>query len=490
MISSCVTSDDLFAHHQLGIFGRKSHGRRSPGPCLQGFRMHVRCPHCRGEINLVADDSFRNVSCPSCGSTFSLLGYALTETQSGGGRTVGHFELLDRVGVGAFGVVWKARDTVLQRTVALKLPRKEQLTPDEADYFFRDARAAAQMTHPGIVSVHEIGRDGDAIYIATEFVEGATLSEWIQAHPPTHRGAAELLAKTADAVEHAHRSGVVHRDLKPSNILIDAGGNPHITDFGLAKRSVGEVTMTLDGQVLGTPAYMSPEQAKGDAHNADARSDVFSLGVILYQLLTGRLPFEGSRATLLLDIMHSDPPRPRSIRKTIPRDLETICLKCLEKNPQRRYQTATDFRDDLDRYLSGRPIKARRHSIGERMFRYASRNPAGTLKSLLAFLAGIAAASVFVLLVAVVGFDYFGSRRVARSDHSNDAEPTGSVKSTAVSNDDREAFNQLIDQNRFDEALKRLKEPAFTPDEIARERDDILKLWSAYAKARFHSAEY
>jgi serine/threonine protein kinase len=223
--------------------------------------MHIRCPHCRNPIEAVGEESFDDYTCPNCGSTFSLLGYRLTDTQRGQPRRLAHFELLEQVGLGAFGSVWKARDTELDRTVAIKIPRREQLAPEEQEQFLREARAAGQLRHPNIVSVHEVGREADTIYIVSDFVQGATLADWLTAQQPSPREAAALCRKIAIALHHAHQAGVVHRDLKPSNIMMDLDGEPHLMDFGLAKREAGEITITLDGRVLGTPAYMSPEQA-------------------------------------------------------------------------------------------------------------------------------------------------------------------------------------------------------------------------------------
>ncbi|MGD0519172.1 MAG: serine/threonine-protein kinase, partial [Thermoguttaceae bacterium] len=324
--------------------------------------LHLRCPQCLDLVAVADHQSQDQIQCTSCGSQIAWVGaetLASPAAAGGGaevGQRIGRFELIERLGSGGFGEVWKARDTQLDRTVAVKIPLRGMLGPEEVEKFLREARAAAQLRHPNIVSIHEVGLEGKRIYIVADFIEGLSLDKWLAGRRVACRDCAALCVKIAEGLHHAHECGVIHRDLKPGNIMIDRRGEPHIMDFGLAKREAGETAMTVDGQILGTPAYMSPEQAKGFAHGADRRTDVYSLGVILFELLTGERPFRGSLQMLLKQVMQDDPVSPRKLDGHVPRDLDTICLKCLQKEPARRYPTARALSEELGRYLAGKPI--------------------------------------------------------------------------------------------------------------------------------------
>ncbi|MBS0266817.1 MAG: serine/threonine protein kinase [Planctomycetes bacterium] len=290
-------------------------------------------------------------------------------------RLFGKYELLQEVGRGGMGVVFKARQRDLNRVVAIKMILSNQFAIEsEVNRFYREARAAGSLRHPNIVAIHEIGEIDGQHYFAMDFIAGKSLAELTRSGPLDADHAARLLLSVARAVQFLHDHGIVHRDLKPSNILMDGGGTPYVTDFGLAKifDEIGEATET--GTTLGTPGYMSPEQAAGRVSEVTARSDVYGLGAVLYEMLTGRAPFrEDSPHLTILQVLESEPTLPDKLNPRIPAEIQRICLKCLEKDPQQRYSQAADVAAELERYLRREPLEVRPAGAWHQFVRWVRR---------------------------------------------------------------------------------------------------------------------
>ncbi len=325
----------------------------------------------------------------------------------------GDYELLEEIGRGGQGVVYRAHQKSLNRTVALKvIGLGHWATQAHLKRFRLEAEAAASLEHPGIVPIHEVGERDGSCYFSMKFIEGGQLDEMVRHEPMPIRRAVELIAKVARTIHYAHERGILHRDIKPGNILLDAKGEPHLTDFGLARLVETESTVTRTMEVLGTPSYMAPEQAVGNNSAVSSVTDVYGLGAVLYQLLTGHPPFAGGTTfeTVRL-VLDTNPRKPRLWNSKLDRDLETICLKCLEKDPKRRYASAVALADDLERWLKHEPIRARRTGLITRGRKWVRRNPTSALL-----------AASLIALAAAAGWMIWKSDELSRASQFNPPE--------------------------------------------------------------------
>jgi len=326
---------------------------------------------------------------------------------------IGGYEVLEVLGRGGMGVVYKAHQPSLKRIVALKMIHEASADPQGLTRFRTEAEAVAQLQHPAIVQIHEIGESEGRPYLSLEYLDGGTLSKRLARSLPLPREAAQLVEQLARGMHFAHQRGIIHRDLKPSNVLLTRDGHPKISDFGLARwtrpdNGVTSETMTRTGDVLGTPSYMAPEQAAGHVRQMGPATDVYGLGVILYECLTGKPPFEANSTMEALQcVLHEDPVRPTKLQPSVPHDLQTICLTCLEKKQARRYESAEALGDDLRAFLAGEPIKARAPTARERLGRWARRRPT------LAVLAAVGAIAFLGVLIGVWQHSFLWSGCVA-----------------------------------------------------------------------------
>ena len=351
-------------------------------------------------------------------------------------RRFGNYELLQEIARGGMGVVFKARHIPLNRTVALKMILAGQLAQDsDVKRFYAEAEAAAKLNHAGIVPIFEIGQHEGQHYFSMAFVEGDSVAKKLADGPLPPRDAAQLVKQVAVAVDYAHSQGIIHRDLKPANVLLDRLGQPKVTDFGLAKHTRGNSDLTATGQILGTPSYMPPEQAKGQHDQIGPRSDVYALGAILYCLVTGRPPFLAATPLETLTQVIAEPPAsPRRLNRSIPRDLECVVLKCLEKLRSDRYPSAAALGEDLGRYLDDIPVRARPVSLIRKSWRWMRRHPKQVL--------------IAVVVVATLNLSVFLFQRAyQRTTYSN---YTLRVTYRALPRDD----NQISDWLRKQRGVK------------------------------------
>ncbi len=418
---------------------------RAPLRPWKKLPLRLSCPNCNAPIQVAADEAEHFATCPLCDEAFEINLDRTASWSPDELPQLGKFQLLEKLGHGAYGAVYKARDIETDRFVAVKIPRSGLILDDgDSNRFLREGRAAAQLDHPAIVPIYEVGRTDDFPYIVSRFVEGMTLRDMLIQRRFAFGQSAVLVLQLAEALEHAHQRGVVHRDIKPGNVMLerrleaaveaskligkddqetvaisagstesgsssDSGSaskrrharhlpyQAQLLDFGLARRDEGEVTLTAQGAKVGTPQYWSPEQASGESHTLDGRSDIFSLGIIFYELLTGERPFRGTRQALEFAIRYEEPRAPRKLNPRVPKDLETICLKCLRKEPHKRY-TAMELADDLRRYLGGTPILARPVTRLQRTWMLCKRHPSVTGLTLALFVSISFALTVSVLL--------------------------------------------------------------------------------------------
>ena len=383
----------------------------------------------------------------------------------------GRFQVIDVLGHGSFGTVYRAFDPLLDREVALKVPR---FTPDDramTERFHREAKAAARLHHPNIVTLYESGETGEGPYLVAEFVDGIPLSQRIREQQPDLRSAVDWVRQIAEGLHYAHSEGVVHRDIKPANIMMSRSGRPQVMDFGLAKRDADIASgMTVEGQILGTPAYMSPEQARGAIAEVGPRSDQYSVGVVLYQMLCGRVPFAGDPWTIISHVanVHENPPAPRSLRPDLPRDLEACCLKALEKNPKSRYPSLQALADDLDHWLKGLPLVARPIGPLERLQRWCRKN------QLIAGLAGTVAMMIVVATIVGYGLAFrFRALATTAAKEANDAKAARKLETAARLDGERVIIDAYT-------------ETGLTADRNGDPRDAILWFANAVAASENH----
>jgi predicted Zn finger-like uncharacterized protein len=428
------------------------------------------CPHCAATIRVKEDHVSKRVRCPQCKQPFEVksvevaTAVSLAETQAAsetiavesprtsmaeaprvsGNRPpalgkLGRFQLREILGQGAFGRVYRAYDPQLDREVALKVPIFGPEDTKRVRRFLTEAKSAAKLRHPNIVPVYESGEADGQFFIAAQFVAGQTLAKRIEAGPVDFREAAEWIRALADALAYAHGEGIVHRDIKPENIMLDEKNQPQIMDFGLAKRTNDDSAMTVDGSILGTPAYMSPEQATGNQGQIGPHSDQYSLAVVMYELLCGNRPFEGPPHSVIAQVLTQEPRALRIIRPAIPRDCQAICHKAMSKESNNRYTSCSELSNDIARWLRGEVVQARPITIPERVMRWCRRNPVTS---------GLAGSIMAIVVISVVSI-WIALLQAIDARHDAEAAKMGVTRALAEQTKLREAaLSNLADADR------------------------------------------
>ncbi len=415
-------SDDVLAAFAGGRLGESQ---------IDEVAVHLKiCDACQKRIEAVEVSSTMpwagdaDLAATQSGSATSATSDTTGERPPLYGQPFGDYEIFEELGRGGMGVVYRARQISLNRPVALKMIRESRLASSEQIQRFQtEAEAAARLNHPGIVPVYEIGQHDGNYFFSMGLFEAGSLEDLLAKGPLPPRRAAEIVGSVARTVHFAHSRNIVHRDLKPANVLLDELGQARLTDFGLAKDVASDSQLTYDGQVMGTPSYMSPEQAAGRSAEVGPLSDVYSLGAILFRLVTNRPPFPGrSILDTLQAAIHEEPQSPRQFNEHVDLDLSTICLKCLEKDPARRYPSAAELADDLDRYCLGEPIGARPISRSERIVRWCRAHPKAVWGTLL---------TVALMATAVVCAGLGLERQVTSFEQTLDGVAQRSLRDTA-----------------------------------------------------------